>query len=357
MTRIALLFTTFLWLLASGCRGSSADGDPDGWVDLDSDGLPDHLDSESGLHRDTGDDPSATDGPVCGEADVSFEMQIPTVILLLDQSGSMTDPFGNTNRWDAVYETLFDPDNGIVQRLDDSVRFGMQLYTSLDGFSGGECPLLTGVPAAMNNYQAMNDVYRSSSPSSDTPTGESIDAVVDLLAADTEPGKKIIVLATDGEPDTCEAPNPQQGQSEAIEAAMNAYANGISVFIVSVGDDVGEAHLTEMANAGQGFALDAADGADYYLGLDPDSLTDAFQDIIGGVRECVLSVQGKVVEGSQSKCKVRADGTLLPFESDDGWRLNNASEIEILGESCDRILSGEISNLKVTCPCGSVVVV
>ncbi len=351
-----------LWILSlalwmNACRGDDSDGN---FVDMDSDGIEDSKDDFIDMDSDGVNDvfiDMDSDGVpdnLCGEGDVEFGMEIPTVILLLDRSGSMEDPFGSTNRWDAVYETLFDADDGVVAQLESQVRFGMQLYT---GNAPETCPDLIGVPAEMNNYEAMSAAYRDTRPDRDTPTGASLDAVVELLLDDTEAGRKIIVLATDGLPDSCEIPNPANRdesditEGEAIAAAQNAYSNGVPVYVISVGDDVGDAHLSEMANAGQGFDLDDPDGAEYYMGLDPDSLAEAFQDIISGVRNCVLALDGEVVESLADQCQVTVDGEALEYEAENGWRLNTPGEIEVVGETCDAILDGTISNLSVACPC------
>src|SRR5258707_665443 len=72
------------------------------------------------------------------------------------------------------------------------------------------------------------------------------------------PGAKIIVLATDGEPDTCEEPNPQNGGPAAIAAASTAFSAGIHTYVLSVGGDVRSAQ--QMANAGAGLPVDLPPG-------------------------------------------------------------------------------------------------
>ena len=59
-----------------------------------------------GMRLDLGEGSAATT-ETCADADVKFEAQTPTVLLLIDQSGSMTENFGGTDRWDAVYDALF----------------------------------------------------------------------------------------------------------------------------------------------------------------------------------------------------------------------------------------------------------
>ncbi|HMY15843.1 MAG TPA: hypothetical protein PKA58_05920, partial [Polyangium sp.] len=48
---------------------------------------------------------SGMEADACADVVVKFEKQIPTVMLLIDQSGSMTAAFGNGNRWDVLYDT------------------------------------------------------------------------------------------------------------------------------------------------------------------------------------------------------------------------------------------------------------
>ena len=92
------------------------------------------------------------------------------------------------------------------------------------------------------------------------------------------------------------------------------------------------------------------------MGLDPESLKSAFQTIISGVRTCQLSLEGEVMDGMADQCRVTVDGNALPFNGQDGWQLNNPSEIEVLGTSCAAILMGEVENLAVFCPCDSYVI-
>jgi len=75
----------------------------------------------------------------CVDLDVDFQRVTPTVMLLIDQSGSMVTSFedGDT-RWETVQKTLTTPETSLLKKLDTSVRFGMALYTSSGGF--GDVP-------------------------------------------------------------------------------------------------------------------------------------------------------------------------------------------------------------------------
>jgi hypothetical protein len=293
--------------------------------------------------------PEGEEASGCADVDVTFDRITPTVVLLIDQSGSMTEDFGGAGtRWNVLHDALMDPQTGFVRALENEIRFGLALYTSHDGNAGGACPILTRVEAAMGNYEAIAAMYGAANPDDETPTGESILAVVDQLKQVLEPGPKMIVLATDGMPDTCAEPNPQNGQQESVDAAKAAFAEGIKTVVVSVGPEVSQDHLQDMANAGAG----VASGAEYYQALDQGELIGSFDKIINGVRACVFTLNGKVT-GDPAVGTVLLDGQPLSYNDPNGWRLNNESEIEIVGEACQQIQDGEHS-LKVTFPCGTV---
>lgn len=299
----------------------------------------------TGPRLDIGDDTS-----VCADADVKFEPQIPTVMLLIDQSGSMTTKFGNTNRWQAVYNVLLDADDGLVRELEDKVRFGLALYTSFGGFQGGECPVITDVAPALGNYAEIAALYDANEPDGETPTGESISAILPTLAMDPSEGNKIIVLATDGEPDTCAQPNPQNGQEESVQAAADAFTQGVRTYVISVGSEVSDQHLQDVANAGVGAGPGDPD-APFYKANDAQALAQAFAEIVDGVRDCKLSLNGTVSEGGENECQVAVNGMPVPFGDTDGWQLNNPSEVELVGDACDAIQSGEVQ-VSIKCSCG-----
>lgn len=277
-------------------------------------------------------------GDGCGTVNVDFAPQIPTVLLLVDQSGSMTENFGGNSRWNVLYNVLMHPTNGVVSQLEDKVRFGLALYTG----NNNTCPALTEVSIALGNRDAINAVYTQANPASETPTGDAITAVLPDIVAVNEPGPKLIVLATDGEPDTCEVPNPQTGQGEAIQAAQNAFAAGVRVSIIAVGGDVSLSHQQNMANAGAGLPLNGSQGnAPYYPANNQQALVDAFNEIINGVRSCVLDISSSIDPDKASQGHVFIDGVEIGYNDPNGWQLNNATQIEILGTSCDQIQNGD----------------
>jgi hypothetical protein len=337
-----LLMTVALCaLVPMGCDAGSTGGnnnDDDPPFDFDDDPFPEN---------------PFPDDDVCADVNVLVNGLTPTVQLVIDQSGSMTENFGGQDRWDAVYNTLMGQD-GIVDRLDEEVRFGLSLYTSFGGNDGGTCPVIAGVPPALGNYGAIDAQYGPAVPEEDTPTGEAINAVAAQLRNFTEPGPKIIILGTDGEPDTCAEPNPQNGQGLAVQAAQAAFDSGIRTFVISVGDDVGAEHLQDMANAGVGLDPNGTENADFYVALNAGELSSAFDQIVGGVQGCVFTLQGEVDPAKGSQGLVKLDGDDLQFGDD--WILLDGKTFEIIGARCDQLQDGNPHQVSAVFPCGTVIV-
>jgi hypothetical protein len=339
----------------------------------------------TGLTGGTGFIPPPVDGgePVdaevdaCATSSVDFTSEIPNVLLLVDRSGSMArDVMGGGSRWEAVRAALVDPTTGLVPSVEADVNFGLALYTGPDMGSVGNadtvgmddpdytetdtCPYLVQVPIALNNYAPLEAAYRPlviRLPSlGQTPTGESLEAALPSLTGLDPvafPGRKVIVLATDGEPDLCADGNDEVGgRARSVQAVQTAFDMGVTTFVISVGDDVGEQHLREIANIGQGFP--AADTMDrFYRANDAVSLAQAFEDIVNGVRDCVFSLDG-MVTGNGSDGTVTVDGVALPFADPDGWRLVDPTTVELTGAACEALKMGD-HEISIEFPCGVII--
>lgn len=309
-------------------------------------------DGENGedLFNDPGVD---TEEQQCPGVEVAFTQRVPFIMVLVDQSGSMESNFGNGTRWSVMREALLDEDSGIIRTLHNDVRMGLALYTSEDGYAGGQCPMINKIDAEFGNYDAIRSLYDAAEPVEDTPTGESLLAVAEQLEKVyvNNATPKAIVLATDGHPDTCEQPDPQNGQEKSLNAARAAFDMGIRTYAISVGDEIGEDHLQDLANAGAGIDGGAGNNAKFYRALNNGELYEAFSDIINGVRDCVFNLDGEVVEGYEDQGTVRIDGISIPKDDPNGWRLNNPKQVELVGEACTLIQEGD-HNLDIDFPCG-----
>jgi von Willebrand factor type A domain len=295
------------------------------------------------------------DSGVCASTAVDLGHQLPTVLLLVDQSGSMNAAFGTSDRWQTLRTALMDPKLGIVNTLQAQVRFGLTLFSGKDG--AAPCPLLTNVAPALNNFMPIDMAYPVPTTAiiDDTPTGESITAAAKILQAVTDPGPKVIVLATDGEPDTCATPDPQTPEAKevAVKAAQDAFATGVFTYYISVGNEVSDAHATEMANVGQGYPR-ADKTQRFYRANDQAALAKAFASIVDGVRTCSFQLNGTVKDGGEVDGTVTLDGAALPLNDPNGWRLSSPTTVEFVGKACDTVKDKNDHKVNAEFTCGAI---
>src|SRR5262249_2745048 len=159
----------------------------------------------------------------------------------------------------------------------------------------------------LDNRAPITALLQSQQPIQNTPTAESIEQVRgDFLANPPVPGSPpIILLATDGLPDTCANRNPaNQAEQDAanaasVAAAQTAFATGIKLFILFIGNDLAGSHPQRMANAGAG--QDPITGtAMVYRANDPAELGQAFAAIIDDIRTCDLTLDAQVDSATAS---------------------------------------------------------
>jgi hypothetical protein len=236
--------------------------------------------------------------------------------------------------------------NGVVGQLQAKAHFGASLFTS-----DSPCPRLYNTSARqLNNFTQVKQLIESQSPNGNTPTPGAIDQTVQLFQANPAPAGSppIIVLATDGLPNSCAGAD---SQPESIQAAANAYSAGIRTFILGIAG-VNDSFLQSMANAGQGVQPNQPN-AKYYTANSPAELQMAFQQIIGGVVSCELTINGTVDPEQAKGGTVMLNGMQLTYGTD--WEVVNGTTIRLLGQACDTLKGSTNPQVQATFPCGSVI--
>lgn len=339
----------------SSCAGESA-GNDSGVGGSNRGGSGPNL---GGSFAGSGSDAAGESG--CIDEKVEFDAQLPNVMLLVDMSGSMILPdISGISRWAALEEALFGAE-GMVPELEAEMRFGLTLYASAKPpgtpADEQECPHLREAPLALDNAATLAELFRSETPRGTTPTGQSLDTTWRSLAALPESdfiGPRIILLATDGEPTLCGATDePEAARQLATAAVEEAFASGVTTFALALGNELGEDHLQQLANLGQGFpATDPTNRS--YRALDTAGLAEAFRAIAMRARSCVFELDGVVQAGQAPRGTVLLDDESLAHEDPDGWVLVSPSQLALQGAACEAIRSGA-SSLAIRFPCGTVV--
>lgn len=299
-------------------------------------------------------DPGMGDGSGSDCPRVAFTAKpvIPSIQLVIDRSGSMFDNnlAPNVSRWAGTKRALIDANVGVVTRLESKAYFGAMTYDTV-----APCPRFISRPRALNNLAAIREVLASDvRTNSNTPTAQAIQAAVAGFASAPAPmgSPPLIVLATDGLPNLCGSNNTTPDRlTEVINATKAAYNAGIRLIPLSVGNDIGDAHLQDVANAGSG-VMPGQPNAPLYKGTDPDGLKNAFDAIIGGVVSCDLTVNASVTQEQASAAVVRLNGRDLVFGTD--WILVGDDTIRIQGQACTDLKAAAMPNVEGTFPCGVV---
>lgn len=282
-------------------------------------------------------------------ADVSVSINRKTnVIFIVDQSTSMDATFGSGTRWSVLKNALL-ADTGIISTYQNVVDFGVTLYSSRGGSAGGTCPMLTEVAPMLNNLAGIRTVYQPARTVGDTPTGESIDAVLTKVPT---AGNTLFVLATDGEPDTCAVPNPQRGQQRSIDAVTRAFNAGVKTYVLAVANEseLSQSHVNALANAGAGVAT----GAPSYRVSNDQGLRAALDEIVYGGISCDVQMNGRVQGTNPCVGNVTLGGSQLNCSTDNGWSLVGDSTLRLAGDACSKFKTG--SKLEASFPCESVII-
>jgi hypothetical protein len=271
----------------------------------------------------------------------------PSIGLVLDQSGSMYDyNLGNVTRFQAMRDALVGT-NGVVTQLESKAHFGSTLYTC----SGSQLAL-TKTPRALTNATAIRASIDSllNTRGGNTPTPQAInDMVAQFQAAPPPAGSRpVIVLATDGLPNSCTSNTGTESQS--VQAARNAYAAGLPVYVLAI--NLASQHFQDLANAGQGWQQGQQDFP-YYVANDAAQLKAAFDTIIRGVISCDLSLTGNIDPSQAMSGTVVVNGQTLQYGTD--WILVGNNTIRIQGNACNSLKTAVNPQVSAQFPCGAVI--
>lgn len=282
----------------------------------------------------------------CEAVTVSIDELRPALTLVVDQSLSMRfrypDDSGPVSRWSLVGDALFDPSFGVVKQFEASVRFGIAFFTSHTGV----CPILNEVPAKVRNYEALNALYRSLAPDGDTPTGDALQRVVTELQQTPSQGPRYILLVTDGNPDTCAQPNPDDGHPQAVAAVQRAFDAGIELYVLGISNGIAGENLQQLANAGKGrpidliWGVDAAAAEPFQATGNVLSLAEQLSDILNSIPLCQVQLNRDVAPAEVSSAKVQLDGQPLTYSLADGYVLKDPRHLAIVGKACEALKAG-----------------
>jgi len=335
---------------------------------------------------------------------------VPTVFVLVDRSGSMFSCVGSS-----VTDACADPGNtawavfrggvlDVVQRLQGVVRFGFGAFTGNKATAA--CPIFDQVATGLDNYTAISTLYSSLGAlalgmKAETPVGAALDRVKTALASDTTPGPKYILFVTDGQPDFCDDGDSTCPIDSVIGHLQGLKAGGITTLIFGVQSgivsNVPVSVLQDFANAGSGQPVQAlttpveytadqcqsitawkneqtAQGKSGRVPLgtyassggnatvykpdpaDQSALTDLLASTIAGVKTCTFDLaNGLSVDLTMlDRAHVTIEGQEIAHDATSGWRMNNSTQLELVGSACTTWRLPTTRSIDFNFPCGVV---
>jgi hypothetical protein len=315
----------------------------------------------------------------CANGLVTTSRVTPRVVLVLDGSCSMSTNYpangaasstecttNENGRWSALRRALIDPQRGVVARLQGVVEFGVAVFGT-----AVKCPIPgSPVEPGLNNLTRIAQRVPSVQPGMYTPTGPALDWVYDNLITqsggpDDRSGPQIVILATDGEPNSCGGGGGGGGGGRgnqgggggattnyqpSIDAVRKGTNKGATTYVISLADAAGpfHDHLQELANLGN----PSANGrAQLYEPSSPEQLEANLQSLVSAAVGCELQLNGAVDTMQACSGSVKLQGTPLECNSPNGWTLIDERHIRIQGTACDKLTNAPETLVEASFDC------
>lgn len=339
----------------------------------------------------------------CTEMTTMLSPVRPSVVLVVDKSGSMTSqPSGywdhdgddanndmikdndpnnvaatpRISRWNSLHSALVE----FVVDFDGTMDLGMSLFPSkqaLSDYSAAACPvnLLPEVLVAPNNAQALVSTLPAANDSlkGATPTTKAVKATFAHLDSLQTEGPRHVILVTDGAANCWEEAPDNTSLFEVYDNSLEPLlatwqSAGISTFVVGIAiknevssmvkdgtpDNVNpHVKLNDAAVAG-GAPLEGV--TKFYDAQNEPQLKAAFAHIVGRIISCEAALDQ--LPEHPDALKIEVDGTLYSKKliedcaTESGWRYvdDTHTAVELCGEACtDYRKSGEIE-VRYGCP-------
>jgi hypothetical protein len=294
----------------------------------------------------------------CGAVTSNTQHMPADVLLVLDRSGSMSesiseacycdpskagsgtpacaDTTGCTTRWSAVTTAL----TSTLSATAD-IRWGLKLYSS----SGSGCTVNNGVEVTISATGAAGIQSRiaSTSPGGNTPTAQAIAAATAYLKTVTDANNKVILLATDGEPNCASGGSSTPNVPATLDAITAAKTAGYPVYVIGIGPSVG--NLDNFAQAG---------GTDkYFPATSAADLTSALTAISTAVTTCTFN--SPTPPPDPNNVAVYLDKKLVAKDPANGWSFGASTQTIVLnGSSCDLVTSGKATSVEILFGCPGI---
>lgn len=221
------------------------------------------------------------------------------------------------------------------------INWGLMLFSTPNADRDG-CTVVAKpqVPIAANSGSAIQQTIAGVTPVGATPTTAAIHAATAYLKTITDNNKKVILLATDGEPN-CGSRDPEDDDlANTLTAIKTAYAAGFPVYVVGIGPSVG--NLDSMAQNGG--------TTKYYPAGSPQQLSDALAKISKAVASCTFT--SATPPPDPTLVSTYVDKKLVNQDPVNGWSFGQDDRTIVLnGSVCEGLMAGTFATVEIVFGC------
>ena len=300
--------------------------------------IPPAPNEASATAKGKGDSPMQTAAPAtCGSQTFPLAAASvpPNVYLVVDRSGSMSDPFDSNQsgtKWDAAQTAL----GTLLTNSAGKAQWGLSLFPpnpqhDTCGKATIDVPLQLGTEAAILSRinSLTNDLIAH--PRGSTPTADALATVRDAANLAASDRGNFVVLVTDGLPSCNNA-----SDVTAVIDQMYARSPSVRTFVIGVGGETASNPdlLNQWAERGHTPRPDPMHK--YYQANDAGQLVDAFGTIIDQTQSCTFKVDPPPADASLVAGQL--DGVSLTKDPTNGFTYDASTQSGIFhGIACDKI--------------------
>jgi hypothetical protein len=316
--------------------------------------------------------PPSTDEPGCGtlelETDVEIIREPGNLLVVFDQSASMNDAWGTSNKLQAAQDAL----TNAIMPLADQLTIGAILFPTLACIpfipppaGGVVAPITDPLQISFRPGPEFLTVWNGLWPGGEgsglgTPVNEAMDraAVAIQEASATLTGVTAVMLFTDGAPNCFPDPMTQGIPTQLETATAAGWLAGmpsIKTYVVGLPGAMDAPILNDIAVSGGTMSYITPD--------DPAVLEAKLNEIVlstvkMGFDSCTLTLDppAQVAEKLQIIVKEATNGDegYIPRDlgGGSGWTISDdGSTVELMGGICDDAMSGRFSSVKFEYGC------
>jgi hypothetical protein len=259
-----------------------------------------------------------------------------------------------TNR-DMLRDLLFDA-NGVVARLGDSLQFGAACHYSRGVAGIGMCPEGSFVPAAHGNATELERLLEEA-PFHQGTSWASLDMIADEIERRSEPTADTVFVIQDASGDT-QCAFQDVGADLQQQAVRRLASLGARVSAVSLLWQGGQAQHAAQRNAmarSVGMQIASLGNGEAFASDEAAVLRTAIEGAVQHAVSCQVRLEGKVKSGLECQGDVKLGGAALVCNDANGYRLVDASTLELTGEACERLRQDATVTLSASFPCNAFV--